>query len=526
MGGLNKLIKVTGQSIQAFPQGADTACRTYCSVLAVNSDDMLLIIAKTYVSGSFSATKIFLYDQGTGNDNPFDSAVVTYTDHYVNAVGCADAREGCFWLAASDGSIVRIDTSRRVTPFPTGNSVLPGNSIASILIDKADNVWAAANNGIARCSDTSWTVYPAAGDTFPGNDACCLALDSSGILWAGFRQPLMSSMSSTGLSYFNGQNWRMLLRSHFSQKAMAVDKTGDLWVAAEDGVYRYHEMKAEKVYATPLGGGFDTSMKAIVIDGNNVPWFGNGKGLKKYENGVWSDDTAFNRLFSKSGDTGANPVVNVTALCFHGGTAWIGTAAGLFKRIGNDCARIDTTGGLLPDPYVQCIVADGENGAWVGTRRGLVRLNGGSYHATYTTANTPLCDDDITACAVSRGGDVWVGTRRGGLTVLREAAVTAAEGIVPTGNRRLPPVDISCSAVRHGATHITIRTNSPAQIGFFLISLRGELVKRFDATPAQVQSADFTLDGTDRFSHPLSMGVYLGIATANGKIIGSKIVRR
>jgi ligand-binding sensor domain-containing protein len=520
IGVIDKLIKVTGQSIHTYIANTDTACRIYCSALAVNSYDVLLIAAKTYVSGLFAATKIFLYDQRNGNGNPFDSAVLTYSDRYIDAVGCADDRDGCFWLAASNGSIVRIDTSRHVTTFPNGNSVLPSNSIASLLIDTSDNVWVATNNGIARCADTSWTVYPAPGDTFPGKDACCLAMDSSGIIWAGFQQPLISSMSSTGLSYFNGRIWRMLFRSHFSQKAIAVDTTGDQWVVAEDGIYRYHEMQAEKVYTISSTSGYDTSMNAIAFDGNNIPWIGTDQGLKKYENGVWIDDTTINRLFPNNG---ASTMVNT--LCFSNGTAWIGTACGLIKCTGSACVLIDTAGGILPDPYVQCIAVDGPDSAWIGTKRGLARL-AGQDHATYTTENTPLCDNDITTCAAAPSGDVWIGTRLGGLTVLRQSATAAIPGVVSKATPGMQPIDISVHTLRPHTCRVSIRTNTPAALGFSVISLQGKLIKRFAATPAKVQTVTFTWNGTDRSNQTVANGMYLGIVTVNGTIVKTTVLPR
>jgi ligand-binding sensor domain-containing protein len=520
IGTLDKLIKVTGQTIRAFSANTDPNTRAYCSVLALNSDDVLLIAVKTYVSGLFAATRIYLYDQRNDNANPFDSAVMTFSSRYVDAAGCADDRGKCFWLALSNGSIFRIDASRSVTTLTTGNSTLPGNSIAAVLIDKSDNVWAATGNGIARCANTSWTVFPAAGDTFPGTDASCLAMDSAGTIWAGFRQPLVSSMSSTGLSYFGGQNWKMLFRSHISQKAIAIDTSGDMWVVADDGVFKYHDMKAEKLYTNPVSGGYDTTIKTIAFDGGNMPWIGSD-GLKKYENGVWTHDTAFSRIYPKSS---GHPAPEVMALGFFGNIAWIGTAVGLFKRIGNDFSRIDTADGLLPDPYVQCIMVDGINSAWVGTRRGLTRLNGPN-HATYTTENTPLCDNDITACAAARNGDVWIGTRQGGLTVLRRAATATAKGKIPAGRSCRQSVDVSFVTKPHGACRISIRTNKPASIGFSVFSLQGNLIKRFEATPMGVQSIDLAWDGTNLFNRPVSPGIYLGIAFGNGKIIGSTTMR-
>ena len=80
--------------------------------------------------------------------------------------------------------------------------------------------------------------------------------------------------------------------------------------------------------------------------------------------------------------------------------------------------------------------------------------------------------------------------------------------------------------MRYGACRISIRTNDPGTIGFYVISLRGKLIRRFDAVPAGVHSFDFIWDGIDRFNRPVSVGVYLGIASSKGKIIGSRILRR
>jgi ligand-binding sensor domain-containing protein len=409
------------------------------------------------------------------------------------------------------------------TVFTTSNSVLPSNSIASLLIDTSDNLWVATNNGIARCHDTAWSLYPAPGDTFPGKDACCLAMDSSGIVWAGFRQPLISSMSSTGLSYFSGQQWRMLFRTHYSQKAIAVDTTGDQWVVAEDGVYRYHEMKAEKVYMTPGASGFDTSVNAIAVDGNNTPWIGTDQGIKRYENGAWIDDSTINRLLPNSGTSSLGVTVNT--LCFSDGKVWIGTALGLFIKAKDTCTRIDTAGSLLPDLNVQCIAIDGPNSAWIGTKRGLVRLVGQD-HATYTIDNTPLRDNDITACAVAPGGDVWAGTRLGGLTVLRQSTVGTVPRAVSKRTPGMQPIDISVHTLRPHSCRVSIRTNAPAAVGFSVISLQGKLIKRFAAASAGSQPVTITWNGTDRSNQTVADGMYLGIVTVNGKTAKSILLPR
>jgi ligand-binding sensor domain-containing protein len=509
------LIKINANSITHYPVNQDASQNISITALAVDSNGKLLIAVRDF---SAKTCGLFLYDQINGKGQPFDSCAFTFDAPYITAA-CADPAINGFWCATSDGRIIKIDMFNRPAIFKTYNSVLPSNSIAALLIDTSDNVWAATDNGIARCADTAWTLYPAAGDTFPGNDACCLARDSSGIIWAGFRQPLISSMSSTGLSYFSGQQWRMLFRTHYSQKAIAVDTAGDQWVVAEDGVYRYHDMKAEKVMA-PGAGGFDTTVNAIAFDNNSTPWIGTHTGLKKYENGVWNGDTTINRFIPNN-----KTEVPVNVIRFSSGTAWIGTALGLFKCAGGNCERIDTAGAMLPDPYVQCIAVDGPNSAWIGTKRGLVRL-AGENHTTYTCDNSPLFDNDITACAVARNGDVWIGTRLGGLTVLEHTAVAAKRGPVSNKNFDTEPIAVSVTALRLHTCRISIHSRATATIGFSILSLQGKRIKQFGALSVGSHPVTFTWDRTDCSNRPVADGVYLGIVTVNGRNIGSKILLR
>jgi ligand-binding sensor domain-containing protein len=311
----------------------------------------------------------------------------------------------------------------------------------------------------------------------------------------------------------------MLFRTHYSQKAIAVDTAGDQWVVAEDGVYRYHDMKAEKVMA-PGAGGFDTTVNAIAIDNNNTPRIGTHTGLKKYENNGWNDDTTINRFIPNN-----KTEVSVNVICYSHGTAWIGTALGLFKCAGGNCERIDTTGAMLPDPYVHCIAADGPNSAWIGTKRGLVRLTGEN-HTTYTCDNTPLFDNDITACAVARNGDVWIGTRLGGLTVLTQTAVAAKRGPVSNKNLDTKPIAVSITALRPHTCRISIQSRAAATIGFAILSLQGKRIKQFTAATSGAQPVTFTWNKTDCSNRPVAGGLYLGVVTVNGKTVGSKIIPR
>jgi ligand-binding sensor domain-containing protein len=444
IGTQNLLIKITGHSVDRFPSNRDTSQHKSITAIAANFNDMLLIALADY-SGT---SEIYIYDQINGNGDPFDSCAFTFNASYITAA-CADPTINGFWCAASDGRIIKIDMFNHPTVFNTGNSVLPGNAIASLLFDTSGNLWVATDKGIARNHDTTWTIYPGVGDSMPGLDASSLALDSSGTIWAGFWQSPISSMSISGLACFSQDHWKQFMRDHISVKAIVVDTSGDQWVVSDGGVYRYHENQLERrfetLYSSDVRIALGTQVHTIAFDGNNTPWIGTGLGIKRYENNVWIDDTTINQLLPNSGTSGLGVTVN--ALCFSNGTAWIGTALGLFKNTGGTYTRIDTTGSLLPDLNVQCIAVDGPNSAWIGTKRGLVRVLGLD-NETYTTDNSPLRDNDITACTVAPSGDVWAGTRLGGLTVLQQSASVKVQDLVSKRNFGMQPVAISISTLR------------------------------------------------------------------------------
>ena len=518
----NLLIKITNHTVDRFPLNRDTAQHKSITALAVDFNGRLLIAATDY-SGT---CEVFIHDQINGKRQPFDSCAFTFNARYITAA-CADPAINGFWCAASDGRIIKIDQFNQPAVFTTGNSTLPGNSIAALLIDTSDNVWVATNNGIARRSDTAWTLYPAMGDSMPGLDVSSLALDSSGIIWAGFRQSPVSSMITSGISWFGQGRWQQLTRDHISVKAIAFDNNGDQWVVSDGGVYRRQNGRFEQVFETKYSSdrtiALGTTVNAIAFDSANIPWIGTGLGIKRYENNAWVDDSTIIPFLPPSGISSIG--ANVSTLCFSPGALWIGTALGLIKCAGSACVLMDTAGSLLPDLNVQCIAVDGPDSAWIGTKSGLVRLAGRN-HTTYTTENSPLCDNDITACALAPGGDAWVGTRLGGLTVLRQSSVATIPGAVSKGTPDMKPVAVSISAPRPHLCRISIQSRAAAAIGFSIVSLQGKLIKRFATTPAKVQTVTFAWNGTDRSNRTVANGMYLGVVTVNGKTTKSILVPR
>ena len=66
---------------------------------------------------------------------------------------------------------------------------------------------------------------------------------------------------------------------------------------------------------------------------------------------------------------------------------------------------------MLPGNQVQAIAIDNDV-KWLGTPEGLAKMEGDQW-STYTTLNTPLPSDFITAITIDKIGNAWIGTDKG-----------------------------------------------------------------------------------------------------------------
>ncbi len=106
---------------------------------------------------------------------------------------------------------------------------------------------------------------------------------------------------------------------------------------------------------------------------------------------------------------------------------WLGRAVGgayILNQTSGSWASLPNhaVGGKLPDGPVNIIATDLLRKRWFGGEGGLVELNDTSW-SFFTTANSPLPSDTITALAYDSRGNLWIGTERG-LAVYNSGGVT------------------------------------------------------------------------------------------------------
>ncbi|MGH8028756.1 MAG: two-component regulator propeller domain-containing protein, partial [Arenimonas sp.] len=157
----------------------------------------------------------------------------------------------------------------------------------------------------------------------------------------------------------------------------------------------------------------------LAWDASGRLWIGTAAGLARMS----ADATHFERFRL---DTPAAPDARhnaVGALRVDAkGTLWIGTGAGVEAWTPGAGAPVRRRFGVaegLPEVEVQALLADADDGLWVGTRNtGLLRWDAADgrflNYRQHVADPHSLADDNVMSLYQDRGGTLWVGTRTGG----------------------------------------------------------------------------------------------------------------
>jgi len=135
------------------------------------------------------------------------------------------------------------------------------------------------------------------------------------------------------------------------------------------------------------------------------------------DDGLWLDEGPGTRAVRRLGD--GLPSRDVSAVAVGGGRTWVGTFdQGLAFRDGDAWQRVAAD---VLDPQINAVAVDGQGVAWVGTARGLTRIDGESVKTLGRKAGIP--HDHVLSLLVRRDGSIVVGTARGFVTVKGDRVV-------------------------------------------------------------------------------------------------------
>jgi signal transduction histidine kinase/ligand-binding sensor domain-containing protein/DNA-binding response OmpR family regulator len=251
-----------------------------------------------------------------------------------------------------------------------------------------------------------WTTS----DGLPHNSIRAIAQTPDGYLWVATSNGL-ARFDGVGFTVFTPANAPGLMEDRLT--ALAAGGDGALWIGTSgEGVTRYRDGKFQQVAAAELP---DRTVRALWADSAGVVWIGTELGLSKYEGGKTSI------VFR-----GGNRQLGVHCLFeYPAGTMWAGTNSGLKKIEHGTITSYTVQDGMPGDPVWG--LADGPNGElWVGTRPGgLSVLRNG--HFQNFTERDGLTHNAIIALKRDRDGNLWIGTDGGGVNRFSNGKFTSYE---------------------------------------------------------------------------------------------------
>ena len=306
-------------------------------------------------------------------------------------------RDGYIWLA-TEGGLVRFDSTQFVVFGKESPAHLPSNSVNSLFEDSHGDLWIGTQDGLVRRRGSEFKTF-AAKDGLPDNTVWSVLEGRSGAVWV---------VTAAGVArYRNGGFEPFPIAEGLSNKSTAIEAAdGPLWIGTQAGPVRLKDGQIDHVGT----GNFEVQALAGTSDGR--VWVGTHTGLESF---------AADRPASIRSVEGLPSKDVLALLAARDGRLWIGTANGLSVLQGGRIRSYTTSEGL-PSNRIAALYEDREGAIWISTSRGLARIFAGRVEAF--NSGDELSGNTILSIYEDREGSLWLGTESGGVDLLRDQKFT------------------------------------------------------------------------------------------------------
>jgi len=235
---------------------------------------------------------------------------------------------------------------------------------------------------------------------FPRGPVYAITQGADGYLWIG---------TEAGLVRFDGVNFRLIKDDSgaftiASVLGLTSDNDGCLWLRLQDlTILRYCKGVFEDRWSKPGSKPepvTDISAMSRAVHGETLIW--------QMDQGAFGFHPSGFQMLASAQGLSRSPVTSVAQT--PNGDLWVGTRDDGISRLG---ARTLSIRKGLPDPKVNCLLANGDRDLWIGTDNGIARWNG----SEVTAAGIPASLHHFHALTMARDRDanIWVGTNSIGL---------------------------------------------------------------------------------------------------------------
>jgi len=317
-----------------------------------------------------------------------------------------------FMICRENGAWKKITESRGV----------PYDYVSSMVETKDGTLWAGSyGGGLFRLMEDRFVPL----QRIPGaaSDATkfifTLQADLEGNLWAG--------SSSGGLICVQNKKLTTLAADAGLSNDVVQSVTelpgGQLMAATEGGLYRQDRGRFQKFLTHTKADIYMVARSVLATSDSNVWWAA--------DRNLFSLNTTRQTMFTNL-DINPQTKSNTTVSCLFEDrqhALWMGASTGLWRQRGGDFELV----AAVPPAYrVVALAESAKNTFAAGTTRSGLFLISAQYTNHYTVADG-LGSDAIRALYYDRAGVLWIGTRSGGLSQLKDGVIftcTTQDGLI------------------------------------------------------------------------------------------------
>lgn len=299
--------------------------------------------------------------------------------------------------------------------------------------------------GLGHYDKRSWADCNQPGAT-AGANINAIAIDRTGKVWVATEQ--------AGVAVFDGRTWKRYTTSDglpsMQAYGLTVDDTNDIWVGTWEGIAKFDGRSWSVPYTVQNNTLFNNHAHAITFDSRGDIWVGHvANGISRYSNDErrWFSYTTDN---SKLGGNHIRGAVVSKAPYGSQESVWFPTADGGVSKFERGSWTVYNTSNGLPSNDTRTLAVDRYGRVWAATAKGVVYFDGARW-ITYNTIDTisiafgPKCRN-----CIFDNDHIWTGTTSLGLThsripLLRDAidvVRVAYPRVVTPGQRFRPEVTV------------------------------------------------------------------------------------
>ncbi|SEH08638.1 ligand-binding sensor domain-containing protein [Candidatus Venteria ishoeyi] len=305
--------------------------------------------------------------------------------------------------------------------FTPDNTALPSRYIQSFYIDDENTIWISTGDQglVSRTQEGNWETFNTNNSAIPDNKLHNISGDGQGGLWVGLADGRLARKNAD-------DTWQVMVdpeepqlsENDANMRGFFVDPQKRFWFGNANGLSRYTDAEGWRHFDTSaLPTNF---VRALTMNQQGL-WVGTRKGglAQRNTDGIW-------QVYNPKNSPLPGNDVN-TLYSDEQNNLWVGTEKGLARRSADGTWDVFDTGNVLgvPNNMVRAIDGDGAGGVWVGIGTSAVTHNdgsevvqtGGLAHrdnngtwTIFTSADSALPADNVTALQADRHGGLWIAT--------------------------------------------------------------------------------------------------------------------